>query len=264
MAEKKEALEATTLEAVPAIEAGKPLLVETERYLKAGVHIGTRYKSGDMARYIYKKRRDGLKVLDIQTLDERIRLAAQLIAKVPADQVMIVSRKLYGQSSAKSFAECIGAKSLMGRFVPGSFTNPGGKKFIEPKLLIATEPESDKQAIDEASKVNIPTIAFCSTNNSTQYIDLVIPANNKGRKSLALVYWLLARETLKARGDISKDSEFSPKVEDFEYKLKESDMMDDDGFEGDQYQKRRGRMDDRRNDRDRGDRGYGRERRERY
>src|SRR3989344_5123103 len=194
-------------------------LISSERYLKTGVHIGTKYKSGEMRKYIYKSRKDGLKVLDVQTLDERIRFAAKFLSQYPKEKIVIVSRKLYGQTAAKKFAETLGGKAFTGRFVPGTFTNHEGKEFIEPKIVLVTEPEADSQAIQESTVLRIPVIGLCSTNNSTKNIDLVIPVNNKGRKSIALVYWLLAREILKERKEISSDEEFKTTIEEFEFIL---------------------------------------------
>jgi len=205
-------------------ESGKQtLLVETEKYLNTGAHIGTKFKSGDMKRYIYKVRKDGLNVLDVQTLDERLKIAAKFLAGYDKEKIVVVSRKLYGQTPAKVFAETIGAIIITGRFVPGTFTNPQGNRFIEPKVVLITEPETDTQAIDEATRIRIPVVAMASTNNSLRNVDLAIPINNKGRKSLALGYWILAKEILKERGDIKSDSEFTKTTEDFEYKMKDSD-----------------------------------------
>ena len=196
-------------------------LVPSEKYLKAGVHIGTRFKTGEMKRFIYKERRDGLKVLNVQTLDERIRVAASFLSNFDLDRIIVVARKLYGQTPAQLFAEAIGARALTGRFVPGSFTNPQGKEFLEPQVIIVSETDADFQAIKEASAIKVPVVALASTNNTLKDVDLVIPVNNKGRKSIALVYWLLAKELLKAKGEIKKDSEFKKTLEDFEFELKE-------------------------------------------
>ncbi|MFH1664382.1 MAG: 30S ribosomal protein S2 [archaeon] len=194
---------------------------DTEKYLKTGAHIGTKYKTFGMKKYIYKSREDGLKVMDIQTLDERINLAAKLIAGYEKEKVVVVSRKLYGKTPIKMFAETTGAKSLYSRFIPGTFTNPEGKEFLEPRLLIVTEPDTDFQAIKEAKKLKIPVIALCSTNNTTKDVDLIIPVNNKGRKSLALVYWLVAKKVLLERKEIKSEKEFTKTAEDFEYQIKE-------------------------------------------
>jgi len=198
-------------------------LIDVESYLKTGSHIGTKFKSGEMTRYILKVRKDGLNVLDIQKIDERITLCAKFLARFAPEEIVVVSRKLYGQTPAKEFAKLIGAKGIIGRFVPGTFTNPSARKFVEPKVLLITESEPDSQAISEARKIRVPVLALSSTNNSLRNIDFIIPVNNKGRKSLALVYWLLAREYLKARGEIKSDKDFTKSIEDFEYKMKEGE-----------------------------------------
>ena len=199
------------------------LLISSEKYLKSGVHIGTRFKSGDMKRYIFKKRRDGLKVLDIETADLKVRLAAKFLSRFSPERILVVSRKLYGRTPSRQFAESVGTKTALGRFVPGTLTNSESKHFVEASAVIITEPESDKQAIKEASITGIPVIGFCSTNNSTRQIDLVIPVNNKGRKSLALVYWLLAREILLEKGLISSREGFEKSIEAFEHQITEEE-----------------------------------------
>jgi len=196
-------------------------LVELDQYLKTGSHIGTKFKTGDMKRYIFKQRKDGLKVLDVETIDNRLRIAAKFLAKFEPAGIIAVARKTYGQQPAKMFAEAIGGKAILGRFVPGTFTNPNAKRFVEPKAVIVTDPESDRQVLKEVQKTKAPVVAMCSTNNSLTTIDLVVPINNKGRKSMALAYYLLAREILKERGTIKKDEEFAKKLEDFEYKMPE-------------------------------------------
>lgn len=220
------------------------ILVETDKYLKTGAHIGTRFKSGDMAKYIYKVRRDGLKVMDVEIIDQRIKLAARFLGKMEPSDIIVVSRKLYGQETVKIFAETVGAKPVFGRFIPGTLTNPNGKHFMEGKVLIATEPEPDVQAIKEASAMRMPVIALASTNNSLSDIDFAIPVNNKGRKSLALVYWLLAREILLVRGEIKKREEFKVDVEAFEYKMKEGEAEEKEsaerGWRAAKFAKRKG------------------------
>jgi len=198
-------------------------LVPIEKYLKTGCHIGTKFKSGDMRRYIFKSRKDSLKVLDVETIDERIKLVAEFLSKYDPEKIAVVSRKLYGKTPANKFAELVGAKSITGRFVPGTFTNPQAKIFIEPEVIIVAEPDSDNQAVEEASSIRVPVVGLASTNNSLKNVDLIIPINNKGRKSLALVFWLLAREILKERGDLKTDAEFEDKLLEFEYQMKESE-----------------------------------------
>ncbi len=175
-------------------------LVPVEEYLAAGVHIGTQQKSKDMKKFIYRVRGDGLYILDIQETDSRIKTAAEFIAKYDAPKVLVVTSRQYGQYPAKKFAKAIGGIYKVGRFIPGMLTNQNMPKYIEPDVVIVTDPIGDAQAIKEGVQSGIPVVALCDTNNMTKYIDLVIPTNNKGRKALSMVYFLLAREVLKARG----------------------------------------------------------------
>lgn len=185
-----------------------------ENYLSAGMHIGMKQQTKDMKKFVYKVRSDGLAVLNVSMIDERIKTAARMLAKY--DKLIVVSRKVMGKKPAVKFAEVTGAKAITGRFLPGTITNPVFKGYFEPSILIATDPLIDKQAIKEATRMRLPIIALCDTFNETSLIDLVIPCNNKGRKSLAMVYWTLAKEYLKAKGIISKDEEFIAKPEEFE------------------------------------------------
>lgn len=194
-------------------------LIAAKDYLQAGVHIGAKYKSEGMRRFIFKKRPDRLKVLDIGTIDERIRIASKFIATFEPEKIAVVSQKEYGREPIKKFAEVIGARAICGRYIPGTMTNPQMKGFFEPDLVIITDTSNDRQALEEAATQHSTIVAMCSTDNSTEFVDLVIPCNNKGKKSLALIYWLLAREILKARGQ-KKEKTFNFKVEDFESKQK--------------------------------------------
>ncbi len=200
-------------------------LVPAKEYLQTGAHIGAKFKSEGMRRHIYKNRKDKLKVLDVGTIDERLRIAAGFLAGFEPEKIVAVSQKEYGQKPAEKFSELTGTKKVLGRFVPGTFTNPESKGFIEPGVLIVTDPNSDKQAIKEAKKMKIPVIALCSTDNNTANIDLIVPINNKGRKSLALGYWLLARELLKNRGEAKTEKDFTAKPEEFEFKISKSSQI---------------------------------------
>lgn len=185
-----------------------------EQFLSAGMHIGMKQQTKQMKKFIYKIRDDGLAVLDLQTIENRINLAGKFIARFK--RVMVVSRKSVAWKSATRFAEVVNGKAIIGRFLPGTITNPSFPGYYEPDILIVTDPLIDEQAIKEAIKMRIPIIALCDTSNETGSIDVIIPVNNKGRKSLALAYWLLARETLKNKGEIKTDEEFKLKPEEFE------------------------------------------------
>ncbi|HID18449.1 TPA: 30S ribosomal protein S2 [Candidatus Bathyarchaeota archaeon] len=196
-------------------------LVPVEQLISAGVQIGTRIKTKFMESYIYKVRPDGLFIIDTRKTDERIRVAARFLANFPPQTIVAVSFRLYGQTPVLRFCEATGAKPIIGRFPPGAFTNPLSPSYIEPEVVIVTDPSADEQAMEEATKVSVPLIALCDTDNTFKNIDLIIPANNKGRKALAMVYWLLARQVLRERGEIPPDGNLPTSVEDFETKLSE-------------------------------------------
>ncbi|HDJ96464.1 MAG TPA: 30S ribosomal protein S2 [Candidatus Aenigmarchaeota archaeon] len=188
-------------------------LVSRQKYLATGVHIGMKSKTKDMKRFIYKLRPDGLAVLNLSELDRRIRIAAKFLSR--ANKILVVGRKANAHKPIEKFAEIVGCDYVIGRFMPGTLTNPNYKNFIEPDVILLTDPLSDKQALKEAVDARIPVVALCDTFNSTKNIDLVIPTNNKGKKALAMIYYLLAREILKERGVIKKNEDFKYKLEDF-------------------------------------------------
>ncbi|MDE1868514.1 MAG: 30S ribosomal protein S2 [Candidatus Micrarchaeota archaeon] len=195
------------------------LLANQNDYLEAGIHIATKVKSPGMKKFIYKIREDGLYLLDLKTIDSRIRVAANMIARYDPKEVVITASRIYAIVAAQKFAEIIEANFIKGRVTPGIFTNPNRQDFMEPKLIVISDSRNEKQAIKEASKVNMPIVALSDTDNSTKFIDMVIPSNNRGRRSLAFIYFLLAREVLKARGAIKSDDEFKFNVSDFEAKM---------------------------------------------
>lgn len=186
------------------------LLVPREMYLSAGVHIGMTSKTADMKRFIYKVRPNGLAVLNVGILDKRIGYIGKMLAK--KEKILVVSRKESGQDAAKRFAEIVGAKAIAGRFMPGSLTNPTYREFFEPEVLISLDPAADTQAIKEAANMRIPIVALCDTFNETSFVDIVLPCNNKGKKAVALVMWLLAKIIQEERG-----LQFSATVEEFGY-----------------------------------------------
>lgn len=193
----------------------KQFLVPTDEYLKSGIHIGTKFKTKYMEQFIYKTRPDGLSVLNLQKIDERIGIAANFLSQYAPEEVLIVSRRENGWKPVKLFGKLTGAKVFAGRYPPGMLTNPQLDIYREAKIVLVTDSWPDRNAILDAIKVGIPVIALCDTNNQSNKIDLVVPCNNKGKKSLGLFFWILTREYMKQRGMIKKDDEFKETVDDF-------------------------------------------------
>ncbi len=199
-------------------------LVNQNDYLEVGIHIATKVKSAGMKRFIYKVREDGLYLLDLKTIDTKIRVAANMIAMYDPKDVVVTASRIYAIVAAEKFAEIIGAKFIKGRVTPGIFTNPHRGDYMEAKLIMISDSRNEKQAIKEASMKNIPIVALSDTDNSTKFVDLILPVNNRGRRSLAFTYYLLAREVLKARGAIKGNDEFTHKLDDFEAKSEAKPM----------------------------------------
>lgn len=186
------------------------LLIPREKYLSAGVHIGMTARTADMDRFIYKVRPNGLAVLNVSMLDKRIGYAANFLAD--KKKILVVSRKENGHEPAAKFADVLKGKSITKRFMPGTLTNPTYKEFFEPDVVIVVDPTVDRQAIKEATKMRIPIVGMADTFNETSYLDIILPANNKGKKSLALIFWLLAKLVKEKKGEA-----FELKPEDFGY-----------------------------------------------
>jgi small subunit ribosomal protein S2 len=190
------------------------LLVANEEYLKSGIHIGTKFKTKYMEHFIYKTRPDGLSVLNIQQIDERIRIAVDMLSRYEPKDILVVSRRENGWKGVRLLGKLTGMQVFAGRYPPGILTNPELPTYREARIILVTDPWPDKNAVEDALKVGIPVIALCDTNNQTNNLDLVIPANNKGKKSLGLFFYILAKMYLEKRGN-AKDGEFAYKVEDF-------------------------------------------------
>jgi small subunit ribosomal protein S2 len=204
------------------------LLLPRDTLLSAGTHIGTRMKTRDMEQFIYRVRPDGLFVLDVKKTDERIRITAKFLARFEPSKIAVAAARLYAQEPVGKFCEVTGAVPIVGRFIPGLLSNPLYPDRIEPDVLIVSDPRADSQAVKEASSVGIPLIALCSTDNDFSGVDLVISTNNKGRRALAIIYWLLARQTLRERGELLLDKDLPLTVEDFETKISREEEEDNE------------------------------------
>ena len=195
--------------------AEEKFLVPTDEYLKSGIHIGTKFKTKYMEKFIYKTRPDGLSVLNLQKIDERISIAAKFLTQYNPEDILVVGRREGAWKPINMFSKLVGAKVFAGRYPPGILTNPSLDNFIEVKVLLAVDTWPDRNAVMDAVNMGIPVVALCDTNNQSNNIDLVVPCNNKGKKSLGLFFWILTREYLKAREIIKKDTDFKEKLEDF-------------------------------------------------
>ena len=217
MAEGEEAEGEREEETSASVE--EELLLPRDTLLSAGIHIGTRMKTKDMEQFIYRVRPDGLFVLDVKKTDERIRVAAKFLARFEPSRIVAAAARLYAQEPVKKFCELTGAVPVVGRFIPGLLSNPLYPNRIEPEVIIVSDPRADSQAVKEAASVGIPVVALCSTDNDFSGVDLVIPTNNKGRRALAIIYWLLARQVLRERGELPPDKDPPLTIEDFEAKI---------------------------------------------
>jgi small subunit ribosomal protein S2 len=189
--------------------------------LSTGIRVGTPVKTKYMTPYIVRANPEGLYILDISKTLAKIDVAAKFIGRANISRVAVTSAREYGKTPVEKFCELTGARGVFGRFMPGTFTNPSLPKYMEPEIVIVTDPQADQQAVVESTRAGVPIIAISNSDNVTSKVDLVIPANNRGRKALATVYWLLAREVLKKQGTIKSDSEMKISIDDFETKLVE-------------------------------------------
>jgi small subunit ribosomal protein S2 len=200
-------------------EAGENLLLPQEVLLSAGVHIGTRVKTKDIEQFIYKVRPDGLFVLDMEKMNERIKVVSQFLSRMDLSKLAVASSKRYGRTPVETFCEILGCKEYVGRFTSGTFTNPNYSDYFEPSAVMVTDSLADEQIIEEASQIGVSVVGLCSTDNSRSDQDLIVPVNNKGRRSLAIVFWLLTREILRERNELPDSGDFGYSIDDFETSL---------------------------------------------
>ncbi|MFB3048269.1 MAG: 30S ribosomal protein S2 [Nitrosopumilaceae archaeon] len=192
--------------------------------LSTGIRVGTAVKTKFMVPFITKASPEGLYMLDLDITLARIQTAAKFINRMNIEKVIVCSGREYANTPIEKFCEVTGATKMLGRFMPGTLTNPSLPYYIEPQLVLISDPQVDSQAITEATNAGIPVIGISNTDNMTSQIDLVIPANNRGRKALATAYWLLAREILVEKGQLKGDESLKYEIDDFETKITEEEI----------------------------------------
>ncbi len=203
--------------------AAKAEVSITEKVLSTGIRVGTVVKTKAMAQFVNRTTPDGLHIIDISKTLARIETVSRLISRADINRVVVYSAREYGKTPVEKFCELTGAIPITGRFMPGTFTNPLYPNHIEPEIVLVSDPALDTQAVDEASKMGVPIIAICDTDNVPSKVDLIIPANNRGRKALAAVFWLLARAVLIRTGRLTSAQPMKYGIEDFETKLMEEE-----------------------------------------
>ena len=195
-----------------------------KKILATGIRVGTQVKTKFMKPFITKASPEGLYMLDLDITLEKIKAAAKFINRVGTDKLIVCSGRQYAETPIEKFCEMLDSKKLVGRFMPGTLTNPSLPYYIEPKLVLISDPQVDGQAVTEATNAGIPVIGIANTDNITSKLDVIIPANNRGRKALATVYWLLVRQILIERGELKENEPMKYEIDDFETKITEEEI----------------------------------------
>ncbi|HIH99695.1 MAG TPA: 30S ribosomal protein S2 [Nitrosopumilus sp.] len=195
-----------------------------KKVISTGIRVGTQVKTKFMKQFIENASPEGLYMLNIDMTLEKIKTCAKFINRVGAENIIACSGRQYAGIPIEKFCEMTGAKQLLGRFMPGTLTNPSLPYYVEPKLILISDPEVDVQALIEATNAGIPIIGIANTDNVTSKLDVIIPANNRGRKSLATIYWLLVRQILIEKGELKENESMKYEIDDFEAKMIEEEI----------------------------------------
>lgn len=184
---------------VEEVKEREELLVPLEEYINAAVHLGTKAITPGMKKFVYKRRADGIAVLNTKKIDEKITAAASILSQYDPKGIMVCCKRETGHKALESFGRVTGAK-IFRRYPAGLITNPKLEDFYEPQVLLVIDPWLDKNAVYDAVKIKIPVVALCDANNPTGYVEVIVPCNNKTAKSIGLVLYLLAKLYAEKRG----------------------------------------------------------------
>ena len=204
----------------------------------AGCHLGGKKITKQMRKYIYTIRKDGIAIFDVNKIYEKIQVAARIIASVDPDSVISVSSREAGQRAVYKFSHFTKTQAVTGRWSPGMLTNQTTKKYVEPRLLIVSDPRTDYNAILESSYVNLPVIAICNSDNMLKYVDCAIPCNNRNNYSIAMIWYLLTKAVLEIKKEeegFEKNPSAYVNVElEYKKKGKKEEEQEEEGKEGEE------------------------------
>lgn len=197
-------------------EDAEDTLVPIEDYLKSSIHLGTRVITPDMRQYVYKRRADGLAVLNTSLIDKKLRDAVDYLSQFSPEDIILVCKREVGWKAALLFSKVTKIRTFTKKYPPGILTNPKLDTFIETKLVFISDPWLDKNALADANNIGVPVLSVCDTNNYTQGITKKIIGNNKSAKSLGIIFYLMAKLYVEKRGLDSKVPDISEFIDDWD------------------------------------------------
>jgi small subunit ribosomal protein S2 len=221
---KREKKKLSEIELKKVMTDTKETLVPLTDYIACSVHLGTKVITPDMRKFVYKRRADGLAVLNTSMIDDKIREAAKFLENFAPEDIFIACKRESGWLAVERFSYATGIRAFMKKYPAGIITNIRLENFFEPKLVIICDPWVDKNALHDANIINVPVLGICDTNNYTQGVTQVIAGNNKSRKAIGIVLFILAREYLKSLGKTDEAKKL--KMEDFTGKIETAEEVE--------------------------------------
>jgi len=181
------------------------MMVPLEDYVKSGIYLGTKVITPDMKPYVFKRRaKDGLAIINTKIADDKLKVAAAMLSEYAPDKIVVACKREAGWKALETFSKTTGIRTFTKKYPAGIITNTKLPEFFEPELAVIVDPWLDKNLLADSTIINVPVISLCDTNNLTSNIDMIVPCNNKSNKSIGLVFMILAKEYLRARGIAGK------------------------------------------------------------